>query len=148
MIKICQLLLWHLSISGIYQLLLIRFSPNFKSKINEPCLKEANCYGDICPGNICPGDICPNKQYLSCYWSDFDKTFCTHFFGDHDFCGPKCSWTKLLWTHLNTIFFSRPKILLGIQVFRPEILLNPKKIWTQIFFWPQIFSDLKFFRLG
>ena len=30
----------HLSISGISQLLLTRFSPNFKDKILEPCLKD------------------------------------------------------------------------------------------------------------
>ena len=59
-----QHLSWrHLSISGISQLLLIRFSPNFKGKIFGPCLKDANCNGDICPGNICHGDICPNEQY-------------------------------------------------------------------------------------
>ena len=35
---------------------------------------DANCHGDICPCNICPGDICPYKQYLNCYWSNFDQT--------------------------------------------------------------------------
>ena len=98
----------HLSISGISQLLLIRFSPNFKGRIFGPCLKDANCYGDICPGNICPGDICPYKQYLSCYWSDFDQTFWTQFFWSHNFCGPKCSWTKLF---QDSKFYQGPKFL-------------------------------------
>ena len=94
-----------------------------------PCLKDANCYGDICPGNICPGDICPNEQYLSCYWSDFDQIFWTHFFGCQDFCGPKF--------FLNPKFFSRPKILLWPKVFRPEILLDPNKFSNLNFFWTQ-----------
>ena len=79
-----------------------QFWPNFKGRILGPCLKDADCYGDICQGNICPGDICSYMQYLSFYWSNFDQ-----FFLDHDFCGPKYSWTKLLWTHifLMQIFF-------------------------------------------
>ena len=83
-----------------------QFWPNFKGRILGPCLKDADCYGDICQGNICPGDICSYMQYLSFYWSNFDQ-----FFLDHDFCGPKYSWTKLLWTHifLMQIFFPDPK---------------------------------------
>ena len=35
----------------------------------------------LCPDNICPGKIWPYQQYLGCYWSDFDQTFCTQFLG-------------------------------------------------------------------
>ena len=72
-----------------------RFGPNFKCSFLGQSLTDANCYGDICPGNISSGDICPNKQYFSCYWSDFDQTPLTQFFWGHNFCGPKCSWAKL-----------------------------------------------------
>ena len=41
------------------------------------------------------------------YWSNFDQTLWTQFFLDHDFCGPKCSWAKLLRTQI----FFEPKIL-------------------------------------
>ena len=34
------------------------------------------------------------------YWSNFDQTFWTQFFLDHDFCRPKCSWAKLIQTHI------------------------------------------------
>ena len=44
----------HLSISGISQMLLTQFGPNFKGK----SLTDANRQGDICTGNICPGNIC------------------------------------------------------------------------------------------
>ena len=69
------------------------------------------------------------------YWSNFDQTFWTQFFLDHDFCRPKCSWAKLLRTHifLMQIFFSSPKML-GLTVFIPEILLDPKKKSNSIFF--------------
>ena len=138
--------MWHLFISGISQLLMTQFWPNFKGRILGPCLKDADCYGDICQGNICPGDICSYMQYLSFYWSNFDQ-----FFLDHDFCGPKYSWTKLLRTHifLMQIFFSSPKML-GLTVFIPEILLDPKKksnsiFFTPNFFRPKIFPDAKYF---
>ena len=45
----------------------------------------------------------------------------------------------------NANFFSSPKML-GLTVFIPEILLDPKKKSNSIFFLPQIFSDLKFFQ--
>ena len=85
------------------------------------------------------------------YWSNFDQTFWTQFFLDHDFCRPKCSWAKLLRTHifLMQIFFSSPKML-GLTVFIPEILLDPKKksnsiFFTPNFFRPKIFPDPKYF---
>ena len=68
-------MLWqHLSISGISQLLLTQYLPNFKGMFLEPSLTDANRYCDICPVNICPGDICPYQEYLSCYRLNFDQT--------------------------------------------------------------------------
>ena len=63
----------HLSISAISQLLLARFGPNFKQRVQGTYTTDYNCHHGICPGNICPGDICPYQQYLSCYWSDLDQ---------------------------------------------------------------------------
>ena len=53
---------WHLSISGISQLLLIRFWPNFSGSFLGLSLTVANCHDTICSGNICPGDICTYQQ--------------------------------------------------------------------------------------
>ena len=64
----------HLSISGISQLFLTQFWPNFKGWLLGPSLTDANPLGYICPGKICPGDICPYQEYLSCYWLNFDQT--------------------------------------------------------------------------
>ena len=94
------------SMSVISQLLLTRLWPNFKGRILGPCLKDANCHGDLCPGNICPGDICPYQQYFSCYWSNFDQTF----------------WTQLLWTKM---FLN--KISLDPNFFRTQ---NFFRYWT------------------
>ena len=59
-----QHLSWgHLSISAISQLLLARFGPNFKQRVQGTYTTDYNCHHDICPGNICPGDICPYQQY-------------------------------------------------------------------------------------
>ena len=71
--------------------------PNCKGRILEPFLKYANWHYDICPCKICPGNIYPNQQYLSYYSINFDQTIRTQFFLGHSSCGPKCSWTKLLW---------------------------------------------------
>ena len=53
----------HLSISAISQLLLARFGPNFKQRVQGTYTTDYNCHHGICPGNICPGDICPYQQY-------------------------------------------------------------------------------------
>ena len=68
-LKISKMLQWHLSrqhlswqhlsISGISQLLLTQFWPNFETRFLVPSWTDSNCHCDICPGNICPGDICP-----------------------------------------------------------------------------------------
>ena len=62
------------SISVISQLLLTRFTPNFKGRFLGPFWTDLYCHCDICLGNICHGDICPYEEYLICYWSDFDQT--------------------------------------------------------------------------
>ena len=119
----------HMSISGISKLLLIQSWPNFKGRILGPYLKDANCYGDICPYNICPCYICQNKQYLCCYWSNFDKTF----------------WTQFMWSHNQNVLgqtFSRPKILLG---FLTREFIGPKKMLNSNCFGPNFFSNLKLF---
>ena len=90
-------LVTYISISGISQMLLARFWPNFKGRFLGRSLTDANCYGDIWQGNICPGNICPYQQYLNCYWSDFDQIF-WHNFGGLNFCRPHSFWTKLFWT--------------------------------------------------
>ena len=65
----------HISnISAISQLLLVQFWPNFKCRFLGPLWTYSNCHNDICPGNICPCNICPYKEYLSCYWPNFDQT--------------------------------------------------------------------------
>ena len=154
-----QHLSWrHLPISGIFQLLLIRFWPNFKSWILGPCLKEANCHGDICTGIIASYDICPYHQYLSCCWSDFDQTY----------------WIKFLWTKmfLDTTSldpnFSRPKICLDPKLFRAQNLWSSNLIGlknfanqnifhtqnilfilkrnVKFFFRPKTFANPKFFQ--
>ena len=64
----------HLSILGIYQLLLTRFWPNFKGRLMGIFRTNSNWPSDICLGNICLGHICPYQEYLSCYQLDFDQT--------------------------------------------------------------------------
>ena len=48
----------YLSISGIFQLLLTGFWPNFKVRLLWQSLTVANCHGSIWPCNICPCNIC------------------------------------------------------------------------------------------
>ena len=65
-----QHLSWqHLSISGISQLLLSQFRPNFKSRFLGLSGTEVNFHSNICPSNICP-----YQEYLSCYLPNFDPT--------------------------------------------------------------------------
>ena len=64
---------WGHSILAISQLLLPRFSLNFKRRVLGTYTKDYNCHPEICPGNICPGEICSYQQYLSCYWPDLDQ---------------------------------------------------------------------------
>ena len=85
---------------------------------------------------ICPGDICPNKQYLSCYQSDFDKTFWTqiiivmdqkvlgqNFFQTQNFIRTESFQTRSFIGPKNNFefkFFSDPTF------FRPKIFFRPK----------------------
>ena len=67
-----QHLSWqHLAITGLSQLLLTQFWPNFKSMYLGTSRTEFSCHSDICLGNISPEDICPYQQYLSSNWPDF-----------------------------------------------------------------------------
>ena len=59
-----HLVWWHLSRSGISQLLLTRFWQNFNGSFLGPCLTNAICHKNICLGNICSCDICSDQQYL------------------------------------------------------------------------------------
>ena len=106
----------HLSITGISQLLLTWFWPNFKCRFTGQSLTDANCYGGICPGNICLGDICSYQQYL----------LLTRF------------WTNFLEQFLGGLNFCRPN-LFGLNVFGPNLFFEPRVFWTNNFF------DLKFF---
>ena len=65
---------WHLSISGISQLLLTQFWWNFKGSFLGTSRTDSNYQVNICLGNICPDQICPHQKYLSCYWPNFDET--------------------------------------------------------------------------
>ena len=154
--------LWHLSLSGIFQLLLTRFWPNFKGRFLGSFWTNFIHHGEICPGKICPGDICPYLEYFSCYWPDFEKTFLTQFleaviwqnFLDTIFGGRDLFWSKNFWTQ-----FCLTQSFLDLQIFLDTKF---KKNWTQIFFrsqnfvnpnnsfgsklfWTNIFWDLIFF---
>ena len=50
--------------SAISQLLLTWFWPNFKRRFLGPSLTHSDCHGGICP----------YREYLICYWPDFDQT--------------------------------------------------------------------------
>ena len=106
-----HLSLRHLSISAISQLLLVQFWPNFKCRFPGPLWTYSNCHNDICPGNICPCNICPYKEYLSCYWPNFDQTLKVG------------SWDHL--KHIPTV--------------TGEKMFCQKKISTKFFFWQKQF---------
>ena len=57
------------SMSTISKLLLIWFWWHFKRRFLGTSRTDSNCHG-----NIYPGSICPYKEYLNCYWPDFDDT--------------------------------------------------------------------------
>ena len=117
----------------ISQLLLTRFWPNFKRRFLGTSKTDSNCHGDICPGHICPGNICTYKEYLSCYWHDFDQTLKVG------------SWTTFIrfhllwWRHLSRQHMSwRPLYISAIS----QLLLS--QFWT-IFLDPN-FGGLDFYR--
>ena len=110
--------------SAISQLLLTRFWPNFKGRLRGPSWTDSNCHSDICPGNICP-----YKEYLSCYWPNFDQTFRTQLFLGFYFLDPKCCRPKIFW----------------IQIFWIQNFFGLKILLTQSFFGTQTFCDPKLF---
>ena len=143
--KRCQLSRWHfsrrhlsqrhLSISGISQLLLTQFLPNFKGRLLGPFLTDANCHGDICPGNICPGDICPYQEYLSCYCFGPNKLFWPlnlwdlKFFLTNTFFGQNFLDQKIFENNFFDPIYFGPKICRK-QNFSNPIFFGPKIIMT------------------
>ena len=131
----------HLYISGISQLLLTRFWPNFKGRFLGQSLSDSNCYGDdIYPGNICPGTNRPYQQYLSCYWADFDQSFWIQFlealiFIDHNFLDQ---------TSLDPNIFVYLKFFFDLNSLGPDFFnlksVVPIKFWTYIFFGSNFFE--------
>ena len=63
------------SMSGISQLLLVRFGPNFKGRFLGTSRTDYISYGDICPGYICPGDICPISGISQLLLTQFGPNF-------------------------------------------------------------------------
>ena len=145
-----QHLSWkHLSISGISQLLLVWFWPNFKSRFLKQFSTYTNCHSDICQGNICLGDICPYQEYLSCYWPNFDQTFLAQFFESlnfwpQNFVSPKFFWhNKFLDQHFFGDICPYQQYL---SSYWPDF---DKKFWATFFcyqnFWgPKLFLNLNF----
>ena len=103
----------HLSISGISQLVLTRFSPNFKDKILEPCLKDPSHW------IISPKIFSVPKIFLG-----------PTFFSNSNFIDPlKFSNPNVLTKN----FFSAQNIFRGQTFFRIQILFIKKSFLTQIF---------------
>ena len=74
------------------------------------------------------GDICPYKQYLCCYWSNFDQTFWTTFFGVIIFVDQ----------------IDLDKFILDPKFVRPTIFFQTQNFFlTKIFL--MFFSDQNFF---
>ena len=89
-----------------------------------------------CPGNMCPGDICPDREYLSCYWPNFDQTLGALIFLDQNFL-----WIKIWFDH----FCFGPKYFLDWRqnvlvptLFGPKLFRTPNYFGTK-FFWPEFF---------
>ena len=141
----------HLSISGISQLILTRFWPNFKCRFLGPSLTDANSHNDICQGNICPGNIFPYHEYLSYNWPwpyflnqncfGIQKNILTqNFFEPKFICDPKLFWTQNFWD---------PKFFWTANCFQPnffwrKILFGLKNFLIQNYFIPRIL-DSKYF---
>ena len=95
--------LHHKLLLSLSQLLLNQFWQNVKGRSLETSRTDSKCHCDICPGNICPCNICPYKEYISCYWLDFDQTL--RFFIP-SFIDANCHETFVLatymrWRHLS-----------------------------------------------
>ena len=64
----------HLSISGISQLLLPRFWPNFKSRFLGPSWTVPTVMVTCVQATFVLATFVHNQEYLSCYWPNFDQT--------------------------------------------------------------------------
>ena len=114
-----QYLSWvHLSISGISQLWLTIYRPNFKSRFDWPSRTDSNNQGDIYLGKICPGGICPYLEYLSCYWLDFDQTL---KLGSRDLFWQTAVKVTMIIFHSD---FCLPQYFLGPKIFGTQNLLT------------------------
>ena len=160
---------WHLSISGISQLLLTWFWWNFKCSFLRASRTDSNYQVDICTCNICPGDICPYQEYPSCYWPDVDKTLKVGFW-NHLYQMPtlmvifvQSTFALVTFVHIRNISAVTDSIwpnykggfqknfdfnFLEPDHFTQNVctqnLLDSKFFGSQIFF-PKVFLDLNFF---
>ena len=113
-----------------------------------------------------PGTQC--RQYLSCYWSDFDQTLKVSSW-DHLWQIPAVTMTFVLatfvyirnitavtdpiWQHFLNPIFCRPwtRILFGPKICLTQTFFNLEIYWTQNLvdhkYWEPIFYDLYFFAL-
>ena len=129
----------HLSISGISQLLLTQFLPNFKGRLLGPFLTDANCHGDICPGNICPGDICPYQEYLSCYCFGPNKLFWPlnlwdlKFFLTNTFFGQNFLDQKIFENNFFLTQYILDQKFVGNKIFPTQYFLDQKLLQPKIF---------------
>ena len=120
----------HLFIS---QLLVTRFWLNFKCRFLGPCLRDANCHGEIWSGNICPGNICPYQPNISCYWPDFDQPFGTQFLWNNIFLNktsfdPNIFWTKHFCVPSFFLFFTQT--FLGPTKILYQKVFHLNSLWT------------------
>ena len=129
---------WHLSISGISQLLLTQFWWNFKGRFLGTFRTDSNCQGYKYQGKICPHDICPYQEYLSCFWPDFDQTL-------------KLPFWDILWQMSTVIvtFVLVTFVHINFNQIWIKYFLRPKFIWTSkkcpnLFCLDQSFSAISF----
>ena len=154
----------HLSISGIFHLLLTRFWPNFKGRLMGTCRTDSKWPSDICIDNICPGDIYPYVEYLSCYQPDFDQTLkegswehleefpnvmvifvqTTHVLATFVHVSNISTVTNLFLTKLLGSNFVGLLIFVDQHLFWSNLLLIQIIVWPKMF-WPTSFLT-KFFR--
>ena len=150
-----HLSLHHLSISGIFQLLVTQFWPSFKGRFLGLSLTDANIHVDICSSNICP-----YQHNLNCYLPDFDQTFGTQFFApisqllqtqfwpnfwDPIFWGPWFLWTKIFLDKISidpsNFFYS---FLTQIFVGPNKLFVNLTFLFTYLFFGNIVFVPKSF----
>ena len=104
-----QHLSWqHLSISGVFQLLLTRFWPNFNGRFLGPCLTDANCLATKIFSKFFF-----QTQFFSKIFSD-TKSIGPKIFWTHNFFGPKVFRPKII---SDPWFFFGPNFCLGLGDF-------------------------------